>query len=889
MPNQEPIETMVVRLEADTRNLMESTEAAFKRLHGMLDKLDESTKELASMKQAKTGLLGFLQKLDGVRQKLSGVGKEGKKAFDDTGKAAQGSAIKMGAVVGVVSTITQKLIQFAERGIRAFVGLGKSAIESNADFELFAGQFETLLGSAEAAQQRLEDLAVFGIKTPFELEEVVEANRILTVFGADTEENMLLIGDAAAGVNQKFKEVSFWAGRMYDAIQSGRPFGEAAMRLQEMGILTGDARAEIEAMQKAGESGEAVWARFSELVGTRFAGNMDRLSRTLRGVISNLQDFAQNLLRIGGRRAFEEIKESAQRLLDILDRNAPAIERVADAFGEVAANVVDFMATGLLDELEKLKADDLIKLADSLYDMVENARLLVDVLSEMQLNVNLIEQVTYVADTLAEALFTAAQLSALTRAEVARRQAEAVSLQERGKGRVQVFGAVISTADEEARQAGEEAFREEIIKSLEAFDEYNQRQVERATSTKEATEATKQDTAAVEESVEAQTELIDIAKALATDLMDVQLENKKKLEELEQDHAKRLVDINEDLADDLAELAEDTAEQRKQIFEDARRDLAELERDTDEALADERDDFQDDERRATEDHLRDMRRLTEDYLLDLEDAVTARDARAVVDLQRRFRLEQQRREEDFGTRQGREREDQDERLGEIREDEARRRQEIVDAQAEQLQDLVENEAKKRVEIESSHAEQRTAALESYAERQADLDDALEDRLQAIARELADEETLDDEAAKRILEVLNDTFGVGGEIDQMMEDFAARRRQRMIVEVSFEPVEQKAATYGVAEPTGARLPPGASFQHGGSMIARKPTVALFGEAGPEVAQFLPLNQARGPGEMPPQRLEIEFSGSAPPGIRAPERDQIAAVLLNALKDTGQVQR
>ena len=137
----EPIETMVVRLEADTRDLLEDVEQAFKRIHGKMEKLDKTTQELASMKKAKTGLMGFLQKLDGVRQKLTRTGKEGKKAFDDTGKAAKTSAVKMGAVIGVVSTITQKLLRLAGQGIRAFVNLGKSAIEANADFELFAGQF----------------------------------------------------------------------------------------------------------------------------------------------------------------------------------------------------------------------------------------------------------------------------------------------------------------------------------------------------------------------------------------------------------------------------------------------------------------------------------------------------------------------------------------------------------------------------------------------------------------------------------------------------------------------------------------------------------------------------------------------------------------------------
>jgi hypothetical protein len=61
-----------------------------------------------------------------------------------------------------------------------------------------------------------------------------------------------------------------------------------------------------------------------------------------------------------------------------------------------------------------------------------------------------------------------------------------------------------------------------------------------------------------------------------------------------------------------------------------------------------------------------------------------------------------------------------------------------------------------------------------------------------------------------------------------------------------------------------IPPGAPVggnfvggqAEGGTIIARKPTVAVFGEAGPEMAQFTPLNRlgANAPAQIKPMDID-----------------------------------
>ena len=223
--------------------------------------------------------------------------------------------------------------------------------------------------------------------------------------------------------------------------------------------------------------------------------------------------------------------------------------------------------------------------------------------------------------------------------------------------------------------------------------------------------------------------------------------------------------------------------------------------------------------------------------------------------------------------------------------EAQRRGEILRSQAEELSDLMQHEQQRRAEIELSRQEQltrldeqlteaRARENENFAERQADLQNALAERLQAIAKELADEDKINEQGARNILSTLANFFGVGGEIDRLMEDFQRRRTQRMTIDVQFDTTTR---AQGLRQERGrGPLPTIPRFQRGGQMVARKPTLALFGEGGPELATFTPMNQTGGGA---PKKLQIEFTGSAPPGIRSPERDQIAAVLMDALRDTG----
>lgn len=168
-----------------------------------------------------------------------------------------------------------------------------AGIKFNANVEQQTVAFETLLGSQEAAVERIGFLNQFSASTPFELGEVVEANRLLQTLtdGAlATEAGMRLAGDAAAAAGRDFTETAMWVGRLYSSLQSGLPIGEATMRLTEMGLISGETRRELERLSKDGALGTAEAMRVLENTLGNTAGAMEKQSQTFNGLLSTVKD-----------------------------------------------------------------------------------------------------------------------------------------------------------------------------------------------------------------------------------------------------------------------------------------------------------------------------------------------------------------------------------------------------------------------------------------------------------------------------------------------------------------------------------------------------------------------------------------------------------------------
>lgn len=748
----DPVEVLTVQLEADYDKLVRQTKEGVDKSEKELDRLSDAPKKATSAWQQFGGFLS-------------------------------------GQFLGIITTLGAAIAAaFSVQAVVNFFGaITKGMVDTNSQFETFRVQFETLLGSRGEATKRIEELAQFGVETPYELDQIVEANRLLQTFGGTllaTGENLRRIGDSAAAVNANFQEVSFWTGRLYSSIQAGRPFGEASARLQELGILSGDVRTKLEDMQKAGKNGTEIWAAYAEMVDTRFSGAMERLSKTLQGVMSNLADFQSMLLREGGEELFEGIREDVIEFYDIISNPeaSDALINLSKAVGGIANSLRDLITSPILETLKNIDPKDIDDLASSFQDIGDalgdlggggggNLNLLIDAISGLNESIaitialfgRLQEAAGAISGPLANLRDIGVDLTDVFLSMLAPSSALVATFQDllmvdkvndAFKATTDLsVSEWIRGVDKSARDLAEEYAHvgteaENASTAIAGSGEAAQEaapDLDKLKDILEDIQEHQEDMAEKREEIEEEhgDRLAEITEDYTERQAEIIEEAGESLVELEQEIADRREEIAQETAEALADLAEETAEAQSDAMEQAASDIAGLESETQDEIASIQADAQQEEQRALEDHQREMRRLHDNYILDLEGAVKNRDARAIVDARRKYQQDRREAEEDFQTQSRRRREDTEQAIEEAKEREEKKRREIEEKLQEQLEDIAENEAEKRQEIEESQQEQLAKLQEFEAEKKAEIEAKRQEEMEEA--EAARQEQLEAEA------------------------------------------------------------------------------------------------------------------------------------------------
>lgn len=294
-----------------------------------IDDVESKTKRLGQTKAS-----ARLEAIDNASKKIGAVMAKaeriGAKAFrfglDVVDGATQtigtvGSAVK--GLAGGVYNVTVGLIDKITAPVRNIIGglnsilgmvdfnlgghgLVAKPIEMQVDYENLTTAFDVLLGDADKAQQRIDDLTSFAGKTPFTRDEIYASNRTLEVYSkgaisSDPEQRggMKMAGDIAAGVNGDYQNVAKWLGRLYSSMKGGGPVGEMTAAFQDMGALDGVEGATIEKLSESVGSGamgiEEAWDGVAEVF-SRFDGTMEKQSNKLGNLLLGVKSFINNNL-----------------------------------------------------------------------------------------------------------------------------------------------------------------------------------------------------------------------------------------------------------------------------------------------------------------------------------------------------------------------------------------------------------------------------------------------------------------------------------------------------------------------------------------------------------------------------------------------------------------
>ena len=296
------------------------------------------------------------------------------KAMQDNFNDLQKDVVKMDKAMGKAFNMAGNVAKFigtlaiARKAWNVTTALISRGIDFTATKEQSQVAFETLLGSADEAKERIDELIEFAAKTPFRLPGIIDANRQLQVLTDGTlagEKGLRLVGDAAAATGRDMSQVAFWIGRTYAGLKSGTPVGEATLRLIEMGLVSGETALELQRLAKEARSGGDAM----EIIEDTFAktsGAMEKQSRTLVGLKTTLSDTIDQMAAEFSKPIFNVFKDSIEGLLLALGAletqtdvaTGKIADRVKETFSKVGDAIsIDEAAAAINDTVSSLQTE----------------------------------------------------------------------------------------------------------------------------------------------------------------------------------------------------------------------------------------------------------------------------------------------------------------------------------------------------------------------------------------------------------------------------------------------------------------------------------------------------------------------------------------------------
>lgn len=236
----------------------------------------------------------------------------------------------------------------------SFAALARQVVQIRGEVQQLEVAFETMLGSKARAEALMTEVIDLAAKTPFGLQDVSNATKMLLAYGSTAEnvaEEIKMLGNIASGLSIPLNDMIYLygttrtQGRMFtqDLRQfMGRGIPLAEELAKQFGV-TKDKVGELVTAGKVGfdEMAKALQAMTSE--GGQFNNLMDKQSQTIAGQISNLEDAIYQMFNEIGR-ANEGVISGAVDIASSLVENYERVGRVlvglVSAYGTYKAAVM---------------------------------------------------------------------------------------------------------------------------------------------------------------------------------------------------------------------------------------------------------------------------------------------------------------------------------------------------------------------------------------------------------------------------------------------------------------------------------------------------------------------------------------------------------------------
>ena len=261
--------------------------------------------------ETSNGNLYFVPQID--NSKLQADANKTVQSLKTIGTQAEAEGNKMDAVFSKLGkTMT---------GVFAGISIGnfiQQITQVRANIEMLEISFKTLLGSEEKAASLMNDMRKYALNTPLLLKDIASGAQMLLGFNVEAERVMPIlkqIGDISMGSAQRFQSLTLAFSQMSAA---GKLMGQDLLQMINAGFnpltvisqQTGKSVAQLkEDMSQGAINSQMVADAFAAATGEggKFNGMLDKMSKGLQGMKSNLQGAVEDM--------FNEVGRNSQGLI----------------------------------------------------------------------------------------------------------------------------------------------------------------------------------------------------------------------------------------------------------------------------------------------------------------------------------------------------------------------------------------------------------------------------------------------------------------------------------------------------------------------------------------------------------------------------------------------
>jgi hypothetical protein len=245
--------------------------------------------------------------VSGDARQLNQTLKEVEKSVDDTVGQLVSKSQQAALALGAISAAGGALLA--------------GFVSKASEMQSFEAQLTGLTGNAGLARQKLQEMADFAAKTPFDLPGVVQAGTVLTGLGQDVSAQLPRVGNLASVMRRDLSEAALIWGKSLKGSRDG------LQSLFDAGVTTKDELhkfgAELESNGAIAVEGEAAVEKLrdalTKMADTKFGGVMAEQSKTLEASLSSLGDAFGQAQAALGQNLTPTVKSGSEALTGLLN------------------------------------------------------------------------------------------------------------------------------------------------------------------------------------------------------------------------------------------------------------------------------------------------------------------------------------------------------------------------------------------------------------------------------------------------------------------------------------------------------------------------------------------------------------------------------------------